>query len=154
MSVATDTAGGAGHSTAEPSSPSIGGETSGTLSLKERMLTIVGLSTMVAESENPLQSLKQVLNSMAGNGVEVDLETEEVHRMGQMGARRIGSLALGIAIIGLVMNELSSTETFSNSTGVIDVNGIFQTAGSGLQILAIGIIIAAASVLLGLWQGF
>jgi len=153
MSVATDTAGGAGHSTAEPSSPSIG-EGGVTLSMKEKLMTIVGLSTMVAESEHPLQRLKVVLNAMAADGAEVELETEEVHRMGQMGARRIGSLAIGIAVIGLVMNELSSTETFSNSTGVIDVSGIFQTAGSGLQILAIGIVIAAASVLLGLWQGF
>lgn len=152
MSVATDTAGGAGHSSMEPSSPSIDSEDTGTISVKQKVMTIVGLSTMVAESESPLQRLKEVLNAMAADDVEI--ETKEVHRMGQMGAKRIGSLALGIAIIGLVMNELSSTETFANSSGVIDVGGIFQTAGSGLQILAIGIIIAAAAVLLNLWSGF
>ena len=120
--------------------------------MKNRVMGILGLATMVSQSENPLQQLKALLNAMAAG--EVELEQEEVHRMGQMGAKRIGSLALGIAIIGLVMNELSSTETFANSSGVIDVGGIFQTAGSGLQILAIGIIIAAAAVLLNLWSGF
>ena len=151
MSVATDMTGGAGHSTMEPTSPSIDADGGG-LSIREKVTSILGLATMAVESENTMQQIRQILSAMAADNVE--LESNEVHEMGQMGARRIGSLALGIAIIGLVMNELSSTETFANSTGVIDVNGIFQTAGSGLQILAIGIIIAAASVLLGLWQGF
>lgn len=152
MSVATDTAGGAGHSSMEPSSPSIESEGSRTASMKNRVMGILGLATMVAQSGNQLQELKALLKAMKAG--EVDLQEEEVHRMGQMGAQRIGQLAIGIAVIGLVMNELSGTDTFSNSTGVIDVGGIFETAGSGLQILAIGIVIAAASVLLSLWGGF
>lgn len=76
------------------------------------------------------------------------------HRMGQMGAKRIGSLAIGIAVVGIVLNQMSDLDIVNNSTGVIDVNGIFQTAGSGLNLLVVGVIIAAAAVLLSLWSGF
>lgn len=79
---------------------------------------------------------------------------ETVHRMGQMGARRIGSLAIGIAVVGIVLNKMSNLDVVTNSTGVIDVNSIFQTAGSGLNLLVVGVIIAAAAVLLSLWSGF
>lgn len=79
---------------------------------------------------------------------------EKVHRMGQMGARRIGSLAIGIAVVGIVLNKMASLEVVTNSTGVIDVSSIFATAGSGLNLLVVGVIIAAAAVLLSLWSGF
>jgi len=78
----------------------------------------------------------------------------KVHRMRQMGAKRIGSLAIGIGVVGIVLNEMSSLSIVGNSTGVIDVNSIFQTAGSGLSLLVVGVIIAAAAVLLNLWSGF
>lgn len=77
-----------------------------------------------------------------------------MHRMKQMGARRIGSLAIGIAVVGIVLNQMSDLDIVNNSTGVIDVGGIFQTAGSGLNLLVVGVIIAAAAVLLQLWSGF
>jgi hypothetical protein len=76
------------------------------------------------------------------------------HTMSQMGARRIGQLAIGIGVVGIVLNEMSSLEIVGNSTGVIDVSSIFQTAGSGLNLLVVGVIIAAAAVLLSLWSGF
>lgn len=79
---------------------------------------------------------------------------QELHRMGQMGAKRIGSLAIGIGVVGIVLNEMSSLGIVNNSTGVIDVSSIFQTAGSGLNLLVVGVIIAAAAVLLSLWSGF
>lgn len=74
--------------------------------------------------------------------------------MNQMGAKRIGSLAIGIGVVGIVLNEMSSLEIVNQSTGVIDVSSIFQTAGSGLNLLVVGVIIAAAAVLLSLWSGF
>ncbi|MFB6201303.1 MAG: hypothetical protein ABEI98_04760 [Halorhabdus sp.] len=77
-----------------------------------------------------------------------------VHRMAQMGAKRIGSLAIGIGVVGIVLNQMSSMSIVANSTGVIDVSSIFQTAGSGLNLLVVGVIIAAAAVLLSLWSGF
>jgi len=78
----------------------------------------------------------------------------EMHKMGQMGAKRIGSLAIGIAVVGLVLNQMSDLSVFNDSSGVIDVNSIFQTAGSGLQLLVVGVIIAAAAVILNIWSGF
>jgi hypothetical protein len=73
---------------------------------------------------------------------------------GQMGAKRIGSLAIGIGVVGIVLNKMSGLGIVANSTGVVDVNSIFQTAGSGLELLVVGVIIAAAAVLLALWSGF
>lgn len=72
----------------------------------------------------------------------------------QMGAKRIGSLAIGIGVVGIVLNQMSDLDIVANSTGVIDVGSIFQTAGSGLNLLVVGVIIAAAAVLLSLWSGF
>lgn len=80
--------------------------------------------------------------------------TDTVHRMGQMGAKRIGSLAIGIGVVGIVLNQMSDLDIVANSTGVIDVGNIFQVAGSGLNLLVVGVIIAAAAVLLSLWSGF
>jgi hypothetical protein len=88
-----------------------------------------------------------------GDG-DVSLEDDELHEMGQMGAKRIGSLAIGIAVVGIVLNEMSALDIVGNSTGVVDVSSIFNIAGSGLQLLVIGVIIAAAAVLLSLWSGF
>jgi len=76
------------------------------------------------------------------------------HRMKQMGAKRIGSLAIGIGVVGIVLNQMSNLDVVGNSTGVIDVSSIFQVAGQGLNLLVIGVIIAAAAVLLSLWSGF
>jgi len=85
---------------------------------------------------------------------DVSIEDDELHEMGQMGAKRIGSLAIGIAVVGIVLNEMSALDIVGNSTGVVDVSSIFNIAGSGLQLLVIGVIIAAAAVLLSLWSGF
>jgi len=74
--------------------------------------------------------------------------------MQQMGAKRIGSLAIGIGVVGIVLNQMNDMDIVQNSTGVIDVSGIFDTAGSGLNLLVVGVIIAAAAVLLNLWSGF
>ena len=87
------------------------------------------------------------------HGVAVDTDGE-VHRMGQMGAKRIGSLAIGIGVVGIVLNQMADMDIVANSTGVIDVSNIFATAGSGLNLLVVGVIIAAAAVLLSLWSGF
>ena len=81
-------------------------------------------------------------------------KAKEVHRMGQMGAKRIGSLAIGIGVVGIVLNHMSAMDIVKNSSGVVDVSSIFQTAGSGLDLLVVGVIIAAAAVLLSLWSGF
>jgi hypothetical protein len=78
----------------------------------------------------------------------------QAHVMRQMGAKRIGSLAIGIAVVGIVLNQMSDLSVVSNSTGVVDVSGIFDVAGAGLNLLVIGVIIAAAAVLLSLWSGF
>lgn len=80
-----------------------------------------------------------------------DVEEEE---MEQMGAKRIGSLAIGIGVVGIVLNKMSGLDIVNNSSGVINVNSIFETAGSGLELLVVGVIIAAAAVLLSLWSGF
>lgn len=78
----------------------------------------------------------------------------KTHEMHQMGAKRIGSLAIGIGVVGIVLNEMSSLDIVANSSGVVDVSNIFNTAGSGLELLVLGVIIAAAAVLLSLWSGF
>lgn len=83
--------------------------------------------------------------------LEKKMEGEE---MEQMGAKRIGSLAIGIGVVGIVLNQMSNMDVVTNSTGVVDVQSIFDTAGSGLQLLVVGVIIAAAAVLLNLWSGF
>jgi len=79
---------------------------------------------------------------------------QEAHVMGQMGAKRIGSLAIGIGVVGIVLNQMSGLDIVGNSTGVVDVSNIFNVAGDGLNLLVIGVIIAAAAVLLNLWSGF
>lgn len=79
---------------------------------------------------------------------------ETTHEMKQMGAKRIGSLAIGIGVVGIVLNKMSGLDIVNNSSGVINVNSIFETAGSGLELLVVGVIIAAAAVLLSLWSGF
>lgn len=117
-----------------------------------KLTSIMGLATMVLASANKLPALMDAIKRLAA--ADLEIEDEQVHEMGQMGAKRIGSLAIGIAVVGLVLNEMSGIDTFANSTGVIDINSIFSTAGSGLQILVVGVIIAAAAVLLNLWSGF
>ena len=89
----------------------------------------------------------------AANDPRVEAE-RQAHIMAQMGAKRIGSLAIGIGVVGIVLNQMSDMSIVSNSTGVIDVSSIFDTAGSGLQLLVVGVIIAAAAVLLSLWGNF
>lgn len=92
-----------------------------------------------------------MLSSLAESAEETG---SKLHSMGQMGAKRIGSLAIGIGVVGIVLNQMSDLGIVANSTGVIDVSGIFQTAGAGLNLLVVGVIIAAAAVLLSLWSGF
>lgn len=82
------------------------------------------------------------------------IEGRDVDEMNQMGARRIGSLAIGIAVVAIVINEMSNLEVVNESDGVVNVDSIFETAGSGLNLLVLGVIIAAAAVLLNLWSGF
>jgi hypothetical protein len=100
----------------------------------------------------------QMLKTTLGDIFAADDSAAEARRqavtMNQMGAKRIGSLAIGIGVVGIVLNEMSNLDIVSNSTGVIDVGSIFQTAGSGLNLLVVGVIIAAAAVLLSLWSGF
>lgn len=90
-----------------------------------------------AQSENPMETAK-----------------EHTHTMEQMGAKRIGQLAIGIGVVGIVLNKMSALDIVNNSSGVVDVGSIFDTAGEGLNLLVLGVIIAAAAVLLSLWSGF
>jgi hypothetical protein len=87
---------------------------------------------------------EQVNETPAGKTVE----------MRQMGAKRIGQLAIGLAVVGIVLNEMSTIQVVTNSTGVVNVNNIFETAGSGIQLMVVGVIILAASILLSLFGGF
>ena len=119
------------------------GGNNGSLSTKLWLMLVSYWPTLAAELETLLNA-----EDPAATG------RERSHRMAQMGARRIGSLAIGIGVVGIVLNEMSSLSIVSNSTGVIDVSSIFQTAGSGLNLLVVGVIIAAAAVLLSLWSGF
>jgi len=105
--------------------------------LRTAMLAIMFLIRQAAKSDDPMAAAQ-----------------ENTHTMAQMGAKRIGSLAIGIGVVGIVLNTMSDLDVVSNSTGVVDVSSIFDTAGSGLELLVIGVIIAAAAVLLSLWSGF
>jgi hypothetical protein len=130
------------------------------------MSVATGSSTEVTDDKNPLSTKLWLMLVGCWPTLAAELETllnaedtaatgrERSHRMAQMGAKRIGSLAIGIGVVGIVLNEMSSLDIIANSTGVIDVNSIFQTAGSGLSLLVVGVIIAAAAVLLSLWSGF
>jgi len=112
----------------------------------------VGLAQRAVSSDDTLGEIKagaQELADSDDHGAELARDDRA-----QMGAKRIGSLAIGIGVVGIVLNEMSNLDLISNSTGVIDVNSIFQTAGSGLNLLVVGVIIAAAAVLLNLWSGF
>jgi hypothetical protein len=92
---------------------------------------------------------------LVGAAERVDAtEPAETVRMRQMGAKRIGQLAIGLAVVGIVLNEMSQVNVVTNSSGVIDINSILNTAGSGLQLLVVGVIILAASILLSLFGGF
>ena len=106
------------------------------------------------ETSDLYESLEVEEIEVDAEAFEEEAEKAETHEMGQMGAKRIGSLAIGIGVVGIVLNEMSSLEVVNNSTGVVDVSSIFQVAGSGLNLLVIGVIIAAAAVLLSLWSGF
>jgi hypothetical protein len=102
-----------------------------------------------------ISEAKEQLEKAAAEAAEKTEDTgSRIHRMYQMGAKRIGSLAIGIGVVGIVLNQMSDLDVVANSTGVIDVSGIFQTAGAGLNLLVVGVIIAAAAVLLSLWSGF
>jgi hypothetical protein len=138
MSVATGTT--------EAQSPSISGGASTRLS--EFQATIMALLW----SHWP--TLAKELEKLAEADDAAATARERSHVMSQMGAKRIGSLAIGIGVVGIVLNQMSNLEVVGNSTGVIDVSSIFQVAGQGLNLLVIGVIIAAAAVLLSLWSGF
>ncbi len=112
----------------------------------------IGLAQRAVSSDDTLGEIKAGAKELADSddhGAELARDDRA-----QMGAKRIGSLAIGIGVVGIVLNEMSNLDLISNSTGVIDVNSIFQTAGSGLNLLVVGVIIAAAAVLLNLWSGF
>lgn len=108
----------------------------------------------VTEPELSVETADDLSDDAQNFGDQLADAAGKVHEMGQMGAKRIGSLAIGIGVVGIVLNEMSSMDIVENSTGVIDVGSIFQTAGSGLNLLVVGVIIAAAAVLLNLWSGF
>ena len=109
---------------------------------------------------NPLDNpdvrrdLKREKNTRGRFAEKAKQSGSHVHEMGQMGAKRIGSLAIGIGVVGIVLNQMSGLDIVGNSTGVVDVSQIFSVAGDGLNLLVIGVIIAAAAVLLNLWSGF
>lgn len=111
-------------------------------------------------TDNPLENpdvrrdLKREQNTRGRFAEKAKQSGSHVHEMGQMGAKRIGSLAIGIGVVGIVLNQMSGLDIVGNSTGVIDVSQIFGVAGDGLNLLVIGVIIAAAAVLLNLWSGF
>jgi len=117
-----------------------------------KVTSTIGSSMRVLNSEENLSSIGEEARRLSENDFE--LEDEETHKMGQMGAKRIGSLAIGIGVVGIVLNQMSALDIVGNSTGVVDVGGIFDVAGDGLNLLVIGVIIAAAAVLLNLWSGF
>lgn len=114
--------------------------------------------SQTADAEYEIDELGDETDDKAGMLSSLAESAEEtgskLHSMGQMGAKRIGSLAIGIGVVGIVLNQMSDLGIVANSTGVIDVSGIFQTAGAGLNLLVVGVIIAAAAVLLSLWSGF
>lgn len=100
-------------------------------------------------------TISEESDELSVEAVEEALEEDgTLHKMRQMGAKRIGSLAIGIGVVGIVLNTMSDMDIVNNSTGVVDVGNIFSIAGSGLELLVVGVIIAAAAVLLSLWSGF
>jgi hypothetical protein len=111
-------------------------------------------------TESPLENpdvrrdLKREKNTRGRFAEKAKQSGAQVHEMGQMGAKRIGSLAIGIGVVGIVLNQMSGLDIVGNSTGVVNVSNIFSVAGDGLNLLVIGVIIAAAAVLLNLWSGF
>lgn len=101
-----------------------------------------------------LGTIADTLEAIAKNDPSENAALFGSANRGQMGAKRIGSLAIGIGVVGIVLNQMNSIEVVNGSTGVIDVGNIFSVAGDGLQLLVVGVIIAAAAVLLNLWSGF
>lgn len=116
--------------------------------------TVGGQSTNPLDNPDVQRDLKREKNTSGTIAEQAKQSGAQVHRMGQMGAKRIGSLAIGIGVVGIVLNKMSGLDIVNNSSGVINVSNIFQTAGSGLELLVVGVIIAAAAVLLSLWSGF
>lgn len=143
MSVATDS--GAQTTTTETTESPSGFDSESIENARRRGLGM--LTTMGVIEEDTAQA------AIDAHDPDTDYDGE-VHEMGQMGAKRIGSLAIGIGVVGIVLNEMSSMEMVNQSDGVVDVSQIFNTAGSGLSLLVLGVIIAAAAVLLNLWSGF
>jgi hypothetical protein len=74
------------------------------------------------------------------------------HRQ-SMGAGQIVGMGISIGIGGVVLNQLSGLDIVANSTGVVDVSSIFSTAGQGLILLSIAILVGAAAVILGFFGG-
>ena len=115
---------------------------------REKVCTRMSVATDTAGGQVEMENAAEVGMEMLSDAGDT------VHEMGQMGAKRIGSLAIGIGVVGIVLNKMANLDVVSNSSGVINVTSIFQTAGSGLELLVVGVIIAAAAVLLSLWSGF
>ncbi len=143
MSVATDSTAQSGTET--PTGPSLDSEPAFVNRARKRGLAMLATAGVIDED-----TAEAALDAHDPD-TEYDTET---HEMGQMGAKRIGQLAIGIGVVGIVLNEMSNMEMVNNSDGVVDVSNIFSTAGSGLELLVLGVIIAAAAVLLSLWSGF
>jgi uncharacterized membrane protein YidH (DUF202 family) len=120
------------------------------------------MAAMVVAAVTPIRTSFALAGSVASGDLSIMDAAEQAaatstvhtttHR--QMGAKRIGQLAIGLAVVGIVLNEMSTIQVVTNSTGVVNVNNIFETAGSGIQLMVVGVIILAASILLSLFGGF
>jgi hypothetical protein len=66
-----------------------------------------------------------------------------------VGAGMIVGMAVTIGAGGIVLNQMSGLDLVANSSGVVDVSSIFQTAGTALVLLSIAMIVGAAAVIMG-----
>jgi hypothetical protein len=81
-------------------------------------------------------------------------DDEHVVRMAQsVGAGQIVGMAVAIGAGGIVLNQMSALDIVNNSSGVMDVASIFQTAGTALVLLSIAMIVGAAAVIMGFFGG-
>lgn len=84
---------------------------------------------------------------------EIGLREEVRLRAEQMGAAdRVGGLAIGIVVVGVVLNQMNSLSIVNSSSSVIDVTSILETAGNGLNLLTLAIIALAAGVILQVFR--
>lgn len=75
---------------------------------------------------------------------------EDAVRMAQsVGPTQIVGIGISIGAGGIVLNQMSGIDLVNNSSGVVDVSAIFTTAGNALILASVGMIIAAAAMILG-----